>query len=115
MAAASLKASGILCFAAVVLDAVLLATPDLRAQMLDLDALRTFDYGLEGKPIVTDDDWGGSAELKAAFGAVGAFTLEGSSRDAAILITLSPGSYTAEANAADAGSGAALVEVYEVP
>jgi len=38
------------------------------------------------------------------------------SRDAALLVTLKPGSYTAQVKAAQsASSGVALIEIYEVP
>jgi uncharacterized delta-60 repeat protein len=50
----------------------------------------------------------------AAARAVGAFVLPTNSRDAAILRTLRPGSYTITAESADASSGIALIEIYEV-
>jgi hypothetical protein len=37
------------------------------------------------------------------------------SRDSALLITLSPGGYTAQASSVSGGAGQALIEVYEVP
>jgi hypothetical protein len=45
---------------------------------------------------------------------VGAFNLPASSLDAAMVITLPPGAYTAQVQGADGGTGIALVEVYEV-
>jgi uncharacterized delta-60 repeat protein len=68
-----------------------------------------------GAVLATNDNWGGTSALKAAFTVVGAFALDSTTRDAALLLTLTPGSYTAEASSADGTSGAALVEVYEVP
>ncbi len=65
--------------------------------------------------IATNDNWGGSAVVKAAINAVGAFALDPGTKDAALLIALPPGSYTAQASSTDNASGAALVEVYEVP
>jgi len=65
--------------------------------------------------INSNDNWGGGAALVAAFASVGAFGLDAASRDAALLLSLTPGSYTAEVGAAGSGSGTALVEVYEVP
>ncbi len=57
-----------------------------------------------------------SAALGAAFLKVGAFAFGGvASRDAALLVTLVPGSYTAQVSGADGATGVALVEVYEVP
>lgn len=66
--------------------------------------------------IAQNDNWGDSADaadLPSASAQVGAFALQPGSRDAAILITLSPGAYTAEASTQGAG-GDSLVEVYEV-
>ena len=66
-----------------------------------------------------NDNWGataGSAALASAFNQVGAFTLTGStSKDAALLVTLAPGSYTAQVSGATGGTGVALVEIYEIP
>ena len=45
----------------------------------------------------------------------GALALAAGSKDAAILISLPPGSYSAEVTGAGLSSGVALVEVYEVP
>ena len=62
-----------------------------------------------------NNDWGGTAELTAAFGSVGAFALPAASKDAALLVTLSPGLYSVEASGVSNTTGVALVEVYEVP
>jgi hypothetical protein len=61
--------------------------------------------------IATNSGWGGTAELAAAFTSVGAFALPAGSADAALLLTLNPGSYTAMVNG---GVGDVLVEVYSV-
>ena len=62
-----------------------------------------------------NDNWGGAAQLTAVGNSVGAFAITTlDSKDAMLLVTLAPGSYSAQVSAADAG-GAALVEVYEVP
>jgi hypothetical protein len=65
--------------------------------------------------ILENDDWGGTAVLTTAFSAVAAFALPADSRDAAILVTLAPGSYTAQVSGVGSTTGVALVEVYEVP
>jgi cyclophilin family peptidyl-prolyl cis-trans isomerase len=66
--------------------------------------------------IANNDDWGGSLEIMAAAQAVGAFRLSGgSSRDAVLLLTLPPGSYSAQISGAGGTGGTAIVEVYEVP
>jgi hypothetical protein len=44
----------------------------------------------------------------------GAFALVAGSKDAALILTLAPGAYTAQVTPAD-GTGVALVEIYEVP
>jgi outer membrane protein assembly factor BamB len=65
--------------------------------------------------IAANDDWSGTAALTSAFTRVGAFALEASSKDAALVVTLPPGNYTAQVTGADNTTGIALVEVYEVP
>jgi hypothetical protein len=70
-----------------------------------------------GATVVADnDDWGGGEDLAAAFRSVGAFTLASpTSRDAALLVTLQPGSYTAQLSGVGGTTGVALIEVYELP
>jgi len=65
--------------------------------------------------IGSNDNWGGTAELTAAFSQVGAFALPAASKDAAVLATLQPGSYTVQAKGVGTTTGIAIVEVYEVP
>ncbi len=74
--------------------------------------LRLFRGGVE---IDANDDWGGAAVLKEAFSRTGAGSLEAdTSKDAALLVSLEPGVYTAHVGGADGGTGVALVEVYAV-
>lgn len=64
-----------------------------------------------------NDDWGQSANaslVSSAASSVGAFAIAPGSRDAALLVTLPPGAYTAQVSGVDGGSGVAIVEVYEV-
>ena len=49
------------------------------------------------------------------FSSVGAFALTNGSRDAALVVTLMPGAYSAQVSGINSGTGEALVEVYEVP
>lgn len=56
----------------------------------------------------------GAEEVAAAATATGAFALTAGSKDAAVVLTLAPGAYTAVVSGADNSSGAALVEVYEL-
>ncbi|MBM3852049.1 MAG: hypothetical protein FJ399_02730 [Verrucomicrobia bacterium] len=61
--------------------------------------------------VAANDNWGGTAAIREAAASVGAFALADTSRDAALLQTLSAGGYTAQIGG---GTGVALVEVYEV-
>ena len=64
---------------------------------------------------IENDNWAGTAELKAAFSAVAAFAFSAdTSRDAALVATLQPGSYTAQISGVGSTSGVALVEIYEL-
>ena len=65
--------------------------------------------------ILENDDWGGTAVLTTAFASVAAFPLPADSRDAALLVTLAPGGYTAQVSGVGGGTGVALIEVYEIP
>ena len=63
-----------------------------------------------------NEDWGGTAELKSAFAAVGAGPLASdTSKDAALLVTLDPGAYTVHVTGAAGTTGVALVEIFDVP
>lgn len=57
--------------------------------------------------IAQNDDWSAGAFLR-----LGAFALAPGSRDAALLVTLAPGAYTAHI-VADAAGGVALAEIYD--
>ncbi|HVU35120.1 MAG TPA: hypothetical protein VHE61_16925 [Opitutaceae bacterium] len=65
------------------------------------------------KLVAQNEDWGGDATISAAATKVGAFALPANSTDGAVLLTLSPGAYTAEVGT-NGGDGIALVEVYDV-
>ena len=63
-----------------------------------------------------NDNWGGDAQISATGASVGAFALANpASKDAVLLVTLPPGSYTAQISGVNASTGVALVEVYDVP
>jgi hypothetical protein len=71
-----------------------------------------------GDVIASNDNWfdaPNSVAIANAAAQVGAFALPTTSRDAALLLSLPPGNYTAQLGAADGSSGNVLVEVYEVP
>lgn len=69
-------------------------------------------YNSAGAKLVENDSWSGA--LAATFSAVGAFALDAGSRDAALVVALAPGSYTAQVRGSDGGTGEALIEIYEV-
>lgn len=64
-------------------------------------------------PLATNQDW--SPALAETFRQVGAFALRDGSWDAAFVVTLPAGSYTAQVGSANGASGIALVEIYELP
>lgn len=64
-------------------------------------------------PLATNDDWAGALPIRDAASGAGAFALANPSKDAALLITLNPGNYTAQAFA-DSIGGTVLVEIYEI-
>lgn len=68
--------------------------------------------------ISSNDNWGETpgmeAVLKEAFTKTGAFPLIDGSKDAALLLDLEPGNYTAWMESADGGNGVALLELYVV-
>jgi hypothetical protein len=69
-----------------------------------------------GVQIEENDNWNGAPWLVDLGLAVGAFPLGGpTTRDAALLITLAPGAYSARVSGVGTSSGTAIVEVYEVP
>lgn len=70
--------------------------------------------------LVQNDNWSAgspanTAALTAAFSLVGAFPLPEGSKDAALLIELPPGAYTAHVRSTTLSAGDALLEVYVLP
>jgi hypothetical protein len=70
--------------------------------------LELFDSG--GK-IQENDNW--LAGDATTFDRLGAFQLASGSRDAALVVSLAPNSYTAQVSGANGGTGIALVELYD--
>ena len=70
--------------------------------------------------LCTNDDWGTAStastpgEIALASLSAGAFPLAGGSGDAAVVLSLQPGNYTAIVRGKSGATGIALVEVYEV-
>lgn len=71
-----------------------------------------------GAPLAENDDWSAgpnAAAVGESFPAAGAFGLPTGSRDAAVIVSLPPGQYSAVVRSADpAGRGIALVELYDL-
>jgi arylsulfatase A-like enzyme len=66
----------------------------------------------QGQTLVqANDNW--LAADAAVMAASGAFALPTGSRDAALVLTLSPAAYTAQTRAVDTGSGVSLVEIFD--
>ena len=64
-----------------------------------------------GATVASNDNW--LAADTAAMAGAGAFALTGGSKDAALVVTLAPGVYSAPVTASDGGSGVALLEIYD--
>lgn len=75
--------------------------------------LSVFDSS--GKMVAQNDNWesGGGAELSSTFSRLGAFQFKTGSRDAAVLVSLPPGNYTAHVSGVGGTTGVALVEAYD--
>ena len=70
-------------------------------------------FNSSSEKIAENDTW--SSALTSTFSAVGAFSLSTGSKDAALRVTLNPGGYTVQVSGANATTGQAIVEIYEVP
>jgi len=75
-------------------------------------------YAGGAQPLRSNDNWDAgtdAAQVAAAAANVGAFALAPGSLDAVLLVSLPPGSYTAQVSGTGNTTGTALVEVYELP
>ena len=83
--------------------------------VLSRPVLRIFS----GDRVVAENaGWSTSSDasmIAEASARVGAFAFPASGADAAIIVNLAPGTYTAQASSANGATGTALIEVYEVP
>jgi hypothetical protein len=69
-------------------------------------------------PMDQNDNWltaTNAPQVGLVAGQVGAFALAPNSRDAALLVTLEPGAYTAQVSGVGNSTGVALIEIYEAP
>jgi hypothetical protein len=65
--------------------------------------------------LVQNDDWGGSSQLALVHSQVGAFSIPTNSKDASLVLSLSPSAYTVQLFGKNGSTGVALAEIYEVP
>ena len=63
--------------------------------------------------LASNDNWSGLEAVQRLAGQVGAFPLLASSLDAALVLTLAPGAYTAQVSGVAGRTGVALVELYD--
>jgi hypothetical protein len=74
-------------------------------------------FNRAGIELLGNDNWSDNlhlATLQGAFAAAGAFALDAGSKDAALLVTLDPGLYSAHAAGLGDSTGVGLVELYDV-
>ncbi len=64
-------------------------------------------------PSATNDNWGGTAALVAAFADVGAFALPATSLDSAVLQSQAAGGFTVQVAGKGSASGTVIAEVYD--
>ena len=79
------------------------------SRALENPKLQLFDR--DGRLVAENDDWI-STEVNATADGVGAFRVNPGSKDAALVVTLAPGAYTAAVTGSD-GEGVVLIEVYD--
>lgn len=69
-----------------------------------------------GTPIASNNDWTETAafpQVNAVTPTVGAFPLNANSKDAAVVLQLTPGAYTVQVSGAAGTSGTVLIEIYD--
>jgi hypothetical protein len=69
---------------------------------------------LSGTPLASNNDWGNDTTIALAASGVGAFSLLANSKDAALIVTLPAGAYTATVSGVSSTTGIALVELYDL-
>jgi hypothetical protein len=75
-------------------------------------------FGSGGTLVASNTGWQTAtspSDITSVGKIVGAFALQSGSADSALLLTLQPGSYTAEVTGTNGATGIALVEVYQAP
>ena len=73
-------------------------------------------FNAEGEVVAWNDNWSdGDPNLAVEAARLGAFALEPGSTDAALLVELPPGLYTAHAGGVEGANGEVLLELYRLP
>lgn len=93
-----------------------LAPPPFNVGGVLADPVMTFFAQGNTNPIDSNDNWGGSPALSAAFSAVGAFALPAASLDSALVRTapgVAPGAYTVQVTGKGSASGVVIAEMYD--
>jgi hypothetical protein len=85
-----------------------LRDPSLHVRQLNVS---TGQWTLVGE----NDNWDGTAETAALFASAGMGRLQSGSKDAALVLTLAPGIYTAEIAGVNRTTGVGVAEIYEAP
>jgi hypothetical protein len=85
-----------------------LADPELHVWKLNTATGR---WALVGE----NDDWDSAPATADLFESLGMGALTAGSKDAAVVLTLEPGIYTAQMRGVEGATGVGLVELYEVP
>ncbi len=70
-------------------------------------------YNSSNEVVASNDNW--DMGLRSSFTTTGAFDLPDNSLDAALIVTLPPGAYSALLRGANGGTGEGLIEIYELP
>ncbi len=90
-----------------------LAGQVLADPQLTLNELQTVNNVTQFAAIATNDNWGGTAELRTQMSALGMGALDDASTDAALLRTPTHTVYTAQVSGVGGTTGLALAEVYD--
>ncbi len=94
-------------------DNPLSAAEILADPVLTLNELQTIDNTARFVAIASNDNWGGTDELRTKMSALGMGALDDTSADAVMLTTPTRAVYTAQISGANQTTGLALAEVYD--